>query len=113
MAKNIFANHVSWIDNHLLIGSIQDTFVLSSVTKGKSPYRQSIIKGTALASWHDAAHHQVWLGTYSDGVLVVDDRTWKPLASMEAALGGIPHLPMRSIIPYDKKHFGVSPSKYE
>ena len=102
VAKNVYAHHVSLTGNRLLVGSAQGTFVLSSAIKGKSPCRQDITKGTALVSWHDAAHHQVWLGTYSDGVLVVDDRTWKPLASMEAVLGGIPRLQIRSIIPYDK-----------
>ncbi len=101
VAKNIFANHVSWIGNHLLIGSYQGTFVLSAL-QGKSPVRLKGVEGAVLASWHDAAHHQVWLGTLSNGVQVVDDRTWKPLASMQTSLNGIPRLAVRSIIPYDK-----------
>ncbi len=98
-AKINFSNHIRWIGNQLFLGSYQGSFVLS---QGKSPVRLNGVQGVVLSSWHDASRHQVWLGTLGNGVKVVDDRTWKPIASLETELVGIPRLAVRSIIPYDK-----------
>ena len=46
--------------------------------------------------------HHIWLGTFHEGVKVVDDRTWKPINSIAFhSLQNIPQIPVRSIISFD------------
>ena len=49
-----------------------------------------------------ASKRRVWLGTFHEGVKVVDDRTWKPINSIAFhSLQNIPQIPVRSIISFD------------
>ena len=56
-----------------------------------------------LSSYHDVKAHQIWLGTFHRGIVLLDDRTWKPLSSLAqfSSLADIPLIPVRSIILYD------------
>lgn len=55
-----------------------------------------------VSSYHDVEGHHIWLGTFHEGVKVVDDRTWKPINSIAFhSLQNIPQIPVRSIISFD------------
>lgn len=55
-----------------------------------------------VSSYHDVKGHHIWLGTFHEGVKVVDDRTWKPINSIAFhSLQNIPQIPVRSIISFD------------
>lgn len=55
-----------------------------------------------VSSYHDVEGHLIWLGTFHEGVKVVDDRTWKPINSIAFhSLQNIPQVPVRSIISFD------------
>lgn len=56
---------------------------------------------SVVSSYHDRVAHQIWLGTFHQGVLVLDDRTWNPVSIVDfGSLSKIPQIPVRSIIPY-------------
>lgn len=55
-----------------------------------------------VSSYHDVEGHHIWLGTFHEGVKVVDDRTWKPINSIAFhSLQNIPQIPVRSIISFN------------
>ena len=98
--KNAFVNHIQFVGRQLLIGSPSGVFAYTP-NVGKC---RLILRGYfVLSSYHDAKTHQIWLGTFHRGVLLLDDRSWKPLPAMSkyASLAQIPLIPVRSIIPYD------------
>ncbi len=101
--KNTYVNHVSVIGNQLLVGSTSGVFIYSL----KSSHTRSVLSGySVLSSYHDVKAHQVWMGTFHRGVVVVDDRTWlpiRPLSSIfpSSSLAQIPQIPVRCIMPYD------------
>ena len=98
--KNVYVNHLRFIGKQLLIGSSSGVFVYSPhVGKSRLVWRGNSV----LSSYHDVKAHQIWLGTFHGGVLLLDDRSWKPLPAMSkyASLAEIPLIPVRSIIPYD------------
>ncbi len=98
--KNAYINHICFVGRLLLIGSPSGVFAYSPHV-GKS---QLIWRGNpVLSSYHDAKAHQIWLGTFHRGILLLDDRSWKPLPAMPkyASLAEIPLIPVRSVIPYD------------
>lgn len=98
--ENAYVNHIRFIGKQLLIGSPSGVFAFSPHV-GKS---RLIWKGNSvLSSYHDVKAHRIWLGTFHQGVLLFDDRSWKPLPIMSkyASLAEIPLIPIRSIIPYD------------
>ncbi len=39
---------------------------------------KKISGSSVVSSYHDVEGHHIWLGTFHEGVKVVDDRTWKP-----------------------------------
>ena len=107
--KNTYVNHIRFIGKQLLIGSPSGVFAYSP----HAVQPRLVLRGySVLSSYHDAKSHQIWLGTFHRGVLLLDDSTWKPLSSMAspslkksntkyASLSEIPLIPVRSIIPYD------------
>ena len=98
--RNTYVNHLRFIGRQLLIGSPSGVFVYSPHA-GKS---RLVWRGNSvLSSYHDVKAHQIWLGTFHRGVLLFDDRSWKPFPAMSkyASLSEIPFIPVRSIIPYD------------
>ena len=98
--KNAFVNHIQFVGRQLLIGSPSGVFAYTP-NVGKC---RLILRGYfVLSSYHDVKAHQIWLGTFHRGVLLFDDRSWKPLPVMSkyASLSEIPFIPVRSIIPYD------------
>ena len=55
-----------------------------------------------VSSYHDVEGHHIWLGTFHEGVKVVDDSTWKPINSIAFhSLQNIPQIPVRSIISFN------------
>lgn len=55
-----------------------------------------------VSSYHDVEGHHIWLGTFHEGVKLLDDRTWKPINSIAFhSLQNIPQIPVRSIISFD------------
>ncbi len=98
--KNTYVNHIQFFGKHLLIGSPSGLFVYSQ----NAAQPRLLLRGySVLSSYHDVKAHQIWLGTFHRGILLLDDRTWKPLSSLTqfSSLSDIPLIPVRSIIPYD------------
>lgn len=98
--KNTYVNHIRFIGKQLLIGSPSGVFAYSP----NAAQPRLLLRGySVLSSYHDVKAHQIWLGTFHRGILLLDDRTWKPLSSLAqfSSLADIPLIPVRSIIPYD------------
>ena len=98
--KNTYVNHVRFIGKQLLIGSPSGVFAYSP----NAAQPRLLLRGySVLSSYHDVKAHQIWLGTFHRGIILLDDRTWKPLSSLTrfSSLADIPLIPVRSIIPYD------------
>ena len=97
--KNIYINHIQFIGQKLLVGTSKDVYQYSLV----SLKMEKKLKGfSVVSSYHDRVAHQIWLGTFHQGVLVLDDRTWKPINSIAFhSLQNIPQIPVRSIISFD------------
>ena len=106
--KNTYVNHIRFIGKQLLIGSPSGVFAYSP----HAVQPRLVLRGySVLSSYHDVKAHQIWLGTFHRGILLLDDRTWKPVPSSVASgssvkttyssLSQIPLIPVRSIIPYD------------
>ena len=93
---NVYINHIQLVGRELLIG-LPDGVSIYSLQHRQLKQR---LKGySVLSSYHDAAAHQLWLGTFHSGVVVVDDRSWQPVTP--SSLRELPRIPVRSIIPYD------------
>lgn len=97
--KNTYINHIQFVGQRLLIGTSKDVYCYSVAT-------QKIVKkisgSSVVSSYHDVEEHHIWLGTFHEGVKVVDDRTWKPINSIAFhSLQNIPQIPVRSIISFD------------
>ena len=98
--KNTYVNHIRFFGKQLLIGSPSGVFTYSQ----NAAQPRLLLRGySVLSSYHDVKAHQIWLGTFHRGILLLDDRTWKPLSSLTrfSSLSDIPLIPVRSIIPYD------------
>lgn len=98
--KNTYVNHIRFIGKQLLIGSPSGVFAYSP----NAAQPRLLLRGySVLSSYHDVKAHQIWLGTFHRGIVLLDDRTWKPLSSLVqfSSLADIPLIPVRSIIPYD------------
>ena len=98
--KNTYVNHIRFFGKQLLIGSPSGIFAYSQ----NAAQPRLLLRGySVLSSYHDVKAHQIWLGTFHRGILLLDDRTWKPLSSLTqfSSLSDIPLIPVRSIIPYD------------
>ena len=98
--KNTYVNHIRFFGKQLLIGSPSGVFAYSQ----NAAQPRLLLRGySVLSSYHDVKAHQRWLGTFHRGILLLDDRTWKPLSSLTqfSSLSDIPLIPVRSIIPYD------------
>ena len=98
--KNTYVNHIRFFGKQLLIGSPSGVFAYSQ----NAAQPRLLLRGySVLSSYHDVKAHQIWLGTFHRGILLLDDRTWKPLSSLTqfSSLADIPLIPVRSIIPYD------------
>ena len=98
--KNTYVNHIRFVGKQLLIGSPSGVFAYSP----NAAQPRLLLRGySVLSSYHDVKAHQIWLGTFHRGIILLDDRTWKPLSSLTqfSSLADIPLIPVRSIIPYD------------
>ena len=98
--KNTYVNHIRFFGKQLLIGSPSGVFAYSQ----NAAQPRLLLRGySVLSSYHDVKAHQIWLGTFHRGILLLDERTWKPLSSLTqfSSLSDIPLIPVRSIIPYD------------
>ena len=95
--KHTYISHLSFVGQRLLVGTPQGAYVYQPKTKRK----QQIVNGCyVLSSYYDAARHQLWLGTFHEGIRMVDDRSWCTLP-LPSSLQEIPQIPIRSIISYD------------
>lgn len=97
--KDTYINHIQFIGQRLLIGTSKDVYCYSVATQ---KITQKISGSSVVSSYHDVEGHHIWLGTFHEGVKVVDDRTWKPINSTDFhSLQSIPQIPVRSIILFD------------
>ena len=97
--KNTYINHIQFVGQRLLIGTSKDVYCYSVATQ---KIAKKISGSSVVSSYHDIEGHHIWLGTFHEGVKVVDDRTWKPINSIAFhSLQNIPQIPVRSIISFD------------
>lgn len=97
--KNTYINHIQFVGQRLLIGTSKDVYCYSVATQ---KIAKKISGSSVVSSYHDVGGHHIWLGTFHEGVKVVDDRTWKPINSIAFhSLQNIPQIPVRSIISFD------------
>lgn len=97
--KNTYINHIQFVGQRLLIGTSKDVYCYSVATQ---KIAKKISGSSVVSSYHDVEGHLIWLGTFHEGVKVVDDRTWKPINSIAFhSLQNIPQIPVRSIISFD------------
>ena len=97
--KNTYINHIQFVGQRLLIGTSKDVYCYSVATQ---KIAKKISGSSVVSSYHDVEGHHIWLGTFHEGVKVVDDSTWKPINSIAFhSLQNIPQIPVRSIISFD------------
>ena len=97
--KDTYINHIQFVGQRLLIGTSKDVYCYSVATQ---KIAKKISGSSVVSSYHDVEGHHIWLGTFHEGVKVVDDRTWKPIKSIAFhSLQNIPQIPVRSIISFD------------
>lgn len=97
--KDTYINHIQFVGQRLLIGTSKDVYCYSVATQ---KIAKKISGSSVVSSYHDVEGHHIWLGTFHEGVKVVDDTTWKPINSTAFhSLQNIPQIPVRSIISFD------------
>ena len=97
--KNTYINHIQFVGQRLLIGTSKDVYCYSAATQ---KIAKKISSCSVVSSYHDVEGHHIWLGTFHEGVKVVDDSTWKPINSIAFhSLQNIPQIPVRSIISFN------------
>ena len=97
--KNTYINHIQFVGQRLLIGTSKDVYCYSAATQ---KIEKKISGCSVVSSYHDVEGHHIWLGTFHEGVKVVDDSTWKPINSIAFhSLQNIPQIPVRSIISFN------------
>ena len=97
--KNTYINHIQFVGQRLLIGTSKDVYCYSAATQ---KIAKKISGCSVVSSYHDVEGHHIWLGTFHEGVKVVDDSTWKPINSIAFhSLQNIPQIPVRSIISFN------------
>ena len=97
--KDTYINHIQFVGQRLLIGTSKDVYCYSVATQ---KIAKKISGSSVVSSYHDVEGHHIWLGTFHEGVKVVDDRTWKPINSIAFhSLQNIPQIPVRSIISFN------------
>ena len=97
--KDTYINHIQFVGQRLLIGTSKDVYCYSAATQ---KIAKKISGCSVVSSYHDVEGHHIWLGTFHEGVKVVDDRTWKPINSIAFhSLQNIPQIPVRSIISFN------------
>ena len=97
--KDTYINHIQFVGQKLLIGTSKDVYCYSVATQ---KIAKKISGSSVVSSYHDVEGHHIWLGTFHEGVKVVDDSTWKPINSIAFhSLQNIPQIPVRSIISFN------------
>ena len=88
--KNTYINHIQFIGEKLLIGTFKDVYCYSMSAR---KLEKKISGSSVVSSYHDIVGHRIWLGTFHEGVKVVDDRTWKLIKSADfQSLQNIPKI---------------------
>ena len=97
--KDTYINHIQFVGQRLLIGTSKDVYCYSVATQ---KIAKKISGSSVVSSYHDVEGHHIWLGTFHEGVKVLDDTTWKPINSIAFhSLQNIPQIPVRSIISFN------------
>ena len=97
--KDTYINHIQFVGKRLLIGTSKDVYCYSVATQ---KIAKKISGSSVVSSYHDIEGHHIWLGTFHEGVKVVDDSTWKPINSIAFhSFQNIPQNPVRSIISFN------------
>ena len=78
--KNTYINHIQFIGQKLLIGTFKDVYCYSMSAR---KLEKKISGSSVVSSYHDIVGHRIWLGTFHEGVKVMDDRTWKLIKSAD------------------------------
>lgn len=101
MLQGLYIHHVGVMTGGLLIGAADGVFT----ARGRRVSKALALKDV-LCSYDDVAAHRLWLGTFHDGIVAVDDRTFTPIAQPGLHL---PFMPVRAILPWNNSMllFGI------
>ena len=93
---HIYVNHIFFIGNKLFVGASDGLYVCRRDGTGAKKFLAGC---SVLSSYHDKKAHQLWLGTFLNGIHVLDDRTLKPVDHV--SLNTTSSLPIRSLLRFD------------
>jgi signal transduction histidine kinase/DNA-binding response OmpR family regulator/ligand-binding sensor domain-containing protein len=99
--KDHYVNHVAATSQGIIIGANDGLYLFRQGRTRKVAEVKAV-----LCSYDDATAHRLWLGTFHEGAVAVDDRTFSTIASDGLRL---PLMPVRAIQPWDATtlFFGV------
>lgn len=100
LLKGHYIHHVGRIAGGIIIGAADGVFIARRHKVSKILTLRSV-----LCSYDDAVAHRLWLGTFHDGVMAVDDRTFTPLVQPGLHL---PLMPVRAILPWDAPPYSLA-----
>ncbi len=92
LLKRHYIHHVGRIAGGTIIGAADGVFIARRHKVSKALALKSV-----LCSFDDAVAHRLWLGTFHDGVVAVDDRSFAPITLPSLHL---PLMPVRAILPW-------------
>ncbi len=104
---NVFVNHLCRINNQLVVSTTSGVLL---VDMGKVSVSRLVGQLNVQTSCYDALTGYLWLGTFQNGVKVMDMRSRRFLHLPE--LSAVPHTPVRAIEPMNRHTmlFGIDGS---
>ena len=101
LLKGHYVQHIGKIAGGIIVGAADGVFIARHHKVSKVLALRPV-----LCSYDDIADHRLWLGTFHDGVVAVDNRSFTPIAQPGLHL---PLMPVRAILPWDRSTllFGI------
>ena len=94
LLKGHYAEHVANVGGGMLVGAADGVFVV----EGNKVRKVADVRNV-LCSYDDTMRHILLLGTFHDGIVTLDDRTFRPVKN--EALRQMPMMPVRDILDWD------------
>ena len=96
VGRAMFVQHLAIMaDGNMLVGTTGG-FYLYNLRQGN--FGERVGNGHILSSYYDSERGQLWLGTFSNGIMMYDMRT--RCFVDDAVLASVPHMPVRAIRPW-------------
>ncbi len=93
LLKDHYISHVALFRRGVLAGAADGVYLIRSGRISKISPLKSV-----QCSYDDAVTHRLWLGTFHDGAVALDDRTFRPVSQPCLSL---PLMPVRDIQPWE------------